>query len=466
MGPGQARKINNSGQVVGVNFGPAMTFNENQFAFLYSNGVTTNLGALLPGRLSSGAWGINNLGQVVGSDYDADYISHSFLYSNGVMTDLSTSACDPFIAVGINDAGQIVGTAMGEHTAICSNGVLSDLGSGPWSNGTFGNAINSSGQVIGDLNTATATHAFLYSNGAMIDLGTLGGTHSSAEGINDNGDVVGWSTTAGGGGAGAFLYRNGVMSDIGSLGSWGAGALAINNLGQIVGNSNVLGGGYHAFLYSGGVMMDLHPYLPPGSYLSEALAINDHGQIVGWYAAASGAPYAFVLTPIAVVDSTPPVLVVPANIAVDATSPSGAVVSYVATATDAVDPHPVVNCVPASGSTFAAGTTAVTCTATDASGNSATASFSVTVFGAVDQIADLIDLVNSFHLRRGIEISLDAELRLALRAAGEGRESIACVLLSAFIFEVQGLSGRSITTAQANQLIAAARQAKASLGCG
>jgi hypothetical protein len=173
----------------------------------------------------------------------------------------------------------------------------------------------------------------------------------------------------------------------------------------------------------------------------------------------------FTLPPVVVADTTPPVLVVPANIAVDATSPSGAVVSYVATATDAIDPDPMVTCAPSSGSTFPVGTTAVTCTATDASGNSATASFNVTVFGAAEQIADLIDLVNSFHFRRGIEISLDAELRLALRAAGEGREAIACVLLGAFVFEVQALSGRGITAAQANQLIAAARQARASLGC-
>ncbi len=182
----------------------------------------------------------------------------------------------------------------------------------------------------------------------------------------------------------------------------------------------------------------------------------------------NGSIYAatFTLPPVVVADTTPPVLVVPASIAVDATSPSGAVVNYVATATDAVDPNPVVTCAPPSGSTFPVGTTVVSCDAIDASGNSATARFNVTVFGAAEQIADLIDLVNSFNLRHGIENSLDAKLRILLGAAGAGNVTTACNLLGAFINEVQAQSGKAIATAQAIQLIAAANQARAALGCG
>jgi hypothetical protein len=79
-------------------------------------------------------------------------------------------------------------------------------------------------------------------------------------------------------------------------------------------------------------------------------------------------------------DTTPPVLNgVPDSVTVTTTGDS-AVVSWVApTATDDTDPSPTVSCDPVSGSTFGLGTTTVTCTATDASGNSATASFEVTV---------------------------------------------------------------------------------------
>lgn len=64
---------------------------------------------------------------------------------------------------------------------------------------------------------------------------------------------------------------------------------------------------------------------------------------------------------------------------VRATSNAGATVSYPATATDLVDPSPSVECTPASGSLFALGATTVTCTATDAAGNTSTGSFTVTV---------------------------------------------------------------------------------------
>ncbi|MCI0584466.1 MAG: HYR domain-containing protein [Chloroflexi bacterium] len=80
-------------------------------------------------------------------------------------------------------------------------------------------------------------------------------------------------------------------------------------------------------------------------------------------------------------DTTPPVLAgVPGDMAIETPDPGGAVVTYAApTATDDTDPSPVVGCSPPSATVFAIGTTTVTCTASDASGNSASASFDVTV---------------------------------------------------------------------------------------
>ncbi len=78
-------------------------------------------------------------------------------------------------------------------------------------------------------------------------------------------------------------------------------------------------------------------------------------------------------------DTTPPVVTVPTDITTEATGPSGAVVTFSASAIDNVDGSLVPVCVPASGSTFALGTTTVTCSATDAAGNTGSASFSVTV---------------------------------------------------------------------------------------
>lgn len=84
-------------------------------------------------------------------------------------------------------------------------------------------------------------------------------------------------------------------------------------------------------------------------------------------------------SPAAAVDTTPPVITVPADITASATGPSGAVVTYAVSAADAVDGAVTPTCTPASGQTFALGTTVVHCTATDAATNTATKSFNVTV---------------------------------------------------------------------------------------
>ncbi|MHB8860109.1 MAG: HYR domain-containing protein, partial [Thermoleophilia bacterium] len=78
-------------------------------------------------------------------------------------------------------------------------------------------------------------------------------------------------------------------------------------------------------------------------------------------------------------DTTPPVITIPGPVTAEATGPAGAAVSYTATATDLVDGSVATSCSPASGSTFALGVTAVSCTATDSHANTASAGFNVTV---------------------------------------------------------------------------------------
>ncbi|MCS6846773.1 MAG: HYR domain-containing protein [Anaerolineae bacterium] len=78
-------------------------------------------------------------------------------------------------------------------------------------------------------------------------------------------------------------------------------------------------------------------------------------------------------------DTTPPVLSLPANVAVEAAGPSGATVSFIATAKDAVDGAITPSCTPRSGSLFPVGSTTVTCSASDRAGNAASGSFTVLV---------------------------------------------------------------------------------------
>jgi probable HAF family extracellular repeat protein len=134
------------------------------------------------------------------------------------------------------------------------------------------------------------------------DLGTLGGTFQNvATGINSSGQVVGDSFLPGDSVVHAFLYSNGVMIDLGVLAPTNSDALGINNSGQVVGEFTASDGLFHAFLYSNGSLLDLHPYLAPlGAIESVAEGINDQGQIVGFYEFASGDRRPFLLTPTAV----------------------------------------------------------------------------------------------------------------------------------------------------------------------
>jgi probable HAF family extracellular repeat protein len=118
----------------------------------------------------------------------------------------------------------------------------------------------------------------------MTDLGTLGGTRSSATGINDAGRVVGYSNTASGEGHAFITGLNGMgMTDLGTLGGLSSYAIGINDAGQVAGGSETASGFSHAFITgSNGVgMTDLNSLVSlPGVTFTEATAINNHGQVV------------------------------------------------------------------------------------------------------------------------------------------------------------------------------------------
>jgi probable HAF family extracellular repeat protein len=205
--------------------------------------------------------------------------------------------------VALNGSGQVTGylgplAPPGNPSAglafLYSNGALQDLGTlgGPYS---VGLAINASGQVTGSADTATGGHAFLYSSGAMQDLGTLGGTDSEGNAINDSGQVTGFAST----GAiyngtccaeHAFLYSKGTLLDLGTLGGTNSEGLAINDDGQVTGVANRVGettpGTGHAFLYSDGMMQDLGALVAGAT--SSGVAINASGQVTGFSGTTTG----------------------------------------------------------------------------------------------------------------------------------------------------------------------------------
>ena len=90
------------------------------------------------------------------------------------------------------------------------------------------------------------------------------------------------------------------ITDLGTLGGTYSGATAINNNGQVVGFATTATGSAdrRAFLYSGGNLLDLNNLLPSGSSwnLTDARDINDLGQIVGM-GKINGQVHAYLMTP-------------------------------------------------------------------------------------------------------------------------------------------------------------------------
>jgi probable HAF family extracellular repeat protein len=226
----------------------------------------------------------------------------------------------------VNGAGQVAG--MGgfslsggingtQHAFLYTPGnpdKLVDIGTFPPFDilrGSIGFGINSSGQVTGNSSVGTiytsswSTHAFLYSGGALQDLGTLpDGTFSEGKGINDLGQVTGEADTSAGCSdtssfnplcVHAFVYTPAKgMKDIGAPAGFKlAYGVAINNAGQVTGYAYTASNIEHAFTYSPGTgMTDIG--VPAGFISSEGLAINAAGQVTGNATTSSGKVHAFL----------------------------------------------------------------------------------------------------------------------------------------------------------------------------
>ena len=182
--------INNAGQVVGG-------------AFLWQDGKLTDLGSL--GGGGTMALAINDLSMVVGFSFPAigDVTLHAFLWQDGQMTDLGAAPGDrDSTATAINSAGTIVGeTGLLNDDAPVPRAFLYD--SGTWNafgpEGSVALGINDAGQVVGFMPAfggPIRNHAFLYADGTLTDLNSLipigsGLLLESAAAINNAGQIVG-----------------------------------------------------------------------------------------------------------------------------------------------------------------------------------------------------------------------------------------------------------------------------------
>ncbi len=266
--------------------------------------AVTDLGTL--GGSFGVALGNNNKGLVTGlSSLPGDQNAHAFLWRKGVMTDLGTlGGPDSLPAFAPpNERGEVGGGAetstpdpngedvcgFGTHL-IClpfvwRDGVMTALPTLGGNNG-FANQVNNRGLVAGVAESSTPVPPcvqglaapVIWEKGVIQELPTFPGDLAGvALAINEEGQTAGFTASCTGG------RQNGIMTDLGTLpGDFGSVALGINNKGQVVGDS-ANEGGEHPFLWQNGVMTDLNILIPAGSslFLIDANGINSRGEIAG-----------------------------------------------------------------------------------------------------------------------------------------------------------------------------------------
>jgi len=303
--------------------------------------ATINIGELkidlgtLGGPNSWMNWGgINDLAQAVGfaetdvpdpngediCTFGTHLTCRPFLWQFGHMTALPTLGGNNGQASDINNRGEIAGTAQTtvSDTTCSPSHPLQTILPVLWEKGRvralptvdgdpdgIAFAINDHGHAVGDTGScAGAIHAVSWENGTALALQDFG-TGATAQGINNQGQIVGIVGSADNTTEYAALWQNGALTNLGTLpGDFAAIATGINNRGQVVGSTLDSGFNWvHAFIYQDGVMTDLNTLFPAGSNLFATMAnkINERGQISGMATVLSGPHagdlHAFLATP-------------------------------------------------------------------------------------------------------------------------------------------------------------------------
>jgi len=309
----EANDINNKAQIAGT----STDTNGAKRAFLWTNGVMRDLGVLGTGNESQGL-AINALGHISGrSQISSGSTDRAFLWADGVMTNLGTLSGDlETQGRGLNDTDDVAGLAFipgAQHAVLWTNGTIIDLDtfSGDFSSQAFD--VNNRTQVVGFTHAVfgqgTQFPPFIWEDlngngqdddGEMEVIDTLGGKDGVANAINELSQVVGGSDTQ----AGAepmrqpFLWENGHVTALGTLGGTFEEALDLNDSGVAVGFSEMTGGVRRAFITGDGGLIDLNDLISTnaGWALREARGINNFGQIVG-VGVISGFTHGYLLNP-------------------------------------------------------------------------------------------------------------------------------------------------------------------------
>lgn len=297
---GYTRGLNNHGQVVGHGFN---TFLTDEVAFIWDGSMM-----FLPnfaGAVLSRAQAINDKAQIVGEIAYSLNDRRATIWEGGKIRDLGNLPGDGInVAFGINNLGQVVGTARQNSTVpvrarVWDKGQIISLPELPGTGDSRALHINDKGQIVGVSGpTQAAPRAVLWENNTIKELASLGGTVSRASAINAQGQIAGFANLANGQSR-AALWEGDTVRDLGTLGGTNSVAQFLNAQGQVVGQARTAANQNVAFLWQDGAMYDLNTLIPANSdwVLQIGEAINDRGQISG-FGLYKGAVRGFLLTPV------------------------------------------------------------------------------------------------------------------------------------------------------------------------
>jgi len=330
-GPPSFRVMNHQGMVVAAAdtndedpYEPCFTDCTINQTVLWENDMLTDLGSLPGNGTSSAPFSISENGKyIVGVSENGSYdpTNHfpeydAVLWRSGhAIKNLGTFGGSFSTGVAVNNQGQVVGGATNTtadpyaagigpcwslncwpsaaqwRAFIWQQGVMTDLGTLGTGNDAVAGLINDAGQVAGVAYTNTMANPktdiptqdpfFWEQGGPMVDMGTLGGTLGFPTSINKSGQVVGQSNLRQDNKYHPFLWQKGKgMQDLGTLGGKSGTANWINDAGDVVGGAYTTGNAaIHAVLWKNGTTTDLG--VLPGYKHSLAYSINSKGQIVG-----------------------------------------------------------------------------------------------------------------------------------------------------------------------------------------
>lgn len=253
--------------------------------------------------------GINNLGQAVGFSTGASGAFTNFVRNvNGSFTTLSFSSSSTAMANGINSSDQVVGS-VGSSAFFLTNGgntviTLPSVNGSTTAEAAFG--INDKGTIVGqytDSNTGTSP-GFVYAKGSYTTLNPVANDEQVfAQGINNNGLVVGFYNTDGAHDHG-FLFNTitdsyTLLADPNVSNLFFTQFLGINDHNEAVGYYQTNDGSQHGFLYN--IATSTYTFLDDpnaattGMSITQITGISDSGEIAGFYVdATSGLQRGFV----------------------------------------------------------------------------------------------------------------------------------------------------------------------------